>query len=221
MIWYDKLLIIAAAVIGIAVVCAAVFCVAVARPRRKGGHGTGDHGQVWDRDKTEIKIAGNRGEAQANRQIRQVLHGDDILLINVELTFEGMRTELDTVIVNTYGVFIIEVKNYKGMLHGGENDFEWTKVKITPGGQRFEKAVKNPLKQVKRQTYILAKYLEQHGVRAWVTGFALLLQGNSPVTSEHMLTSLSDLDRRIHTPGKTRVSADTAARIHTLLKRKR
>ena len=194
----------------IAAVFIAAVCIAALIARRKGDRG---------KDTDEIKTAGDRGEEEALWQIRRVLHNDDTLLTNVELSFEGMCTELDAVIVNTYGVFIIEVKNYSGVLKGGEDDFEWTKIKTTPGGQKFIINVKNPLKQVKRQTYILAKYLERAGISVWVTGFALLLQGNSPVQNKYVLTSLSDLDHRIHTPGRKRLSAHTAKQICTLLKR--
>ena len=210
MIWSIVFIILTGAVIVSAAVAAAVVCIVILLNRRKGDYG---------RDETEVKTAGDRGEAEATRQIRQVLHNDDTLLTNVELTFDGMRTELDSVIVNTYGVFIIEVKNYSGVLKGGEDDFEWTKIKTTRGGKKFEKTVKNPIKQVRRQTYILAKYLERGGTRAWVTGFVLLLQGNSPVQNKQILTSLSDLDHRIHTPGRKRLSAQTAKKICTLLRR--
>ena len=196
-------------ILGIAV--SVIICIAIAAAIRRKK-------RPYDKDEAEILQAGKRGEAAATDQIRKVLQPGDVLLTNVELKYEKMRTELDTVIINTCGVFIVEVKNYNGVLQGGEDDFEWTKIKTTPGGQQFEKTVKNPLKQVKRQTYILAKYLEQHGARAWVTGFALLLQGNSPVTSEHMLTSLSDLERKIHTPAKTKITPQTVSKIRSLLK---
>ena len=70
------------------------------------------------------KVAGKRGEAAAANIIRSVLRKGDLLLTNVEIDCDGKKTELDNVIVNKNGVFIIEVKNYSGSLVGCESDFE-------------------------------------------------------------------------------------------------
>lgn len=62
-------------------------------------------------------------------------------------------------------------------------------------GNTFEKNVKNPIKQVKRQTYILAKYLEYYGPRVWVEGYAFLVNGNSPVNSSYISCHLRKRSR--------------------------
>ncbi len=111
------------------------------------------------------KQAGRYGEKVATALIKEVLRDGDILLNNIPVSVDGSRTELDNVIINSYGIFIIEVKNYSGKLHGEEDDKEWLKIKITPGGNTYSKIVKNPIGQVKRQEYILSKYLKQHGIR--------------------------------------------------------
>lgn len=78
----------------------------------------------------------------------------------MSIAYDGRPAELDCVVVNKNGVFVIEVKNYVGVLFGKENEYEWKKYKKTAAGNVYEKTVKNPIKQVKRQVYILAKYLE-------------------------------------------------------------
>ena len=150
--------------------------------------------------------AGRRGEVAATNAIRSVLRDDDQLFTNVEISFDDRPAELDNVVVNHYGVFIIEVKNYKGRLRGGEDDYEWIKRKVDGYGNVFVKNVKNPIKQVKRQVYILAKYLEYYGCRVWVEGYVLLVRGNSPVQSDVILSSVEDIDRVIHTPGRNRLT---------------
>ena len=107
-------------------------------------------------DESEARRAGRRGEHFASRLISEVLNDRDILLTNVKLSYDGKRTELDNVIINNRGVFIIEVKNYSGMLVGEEDDFEWVKNKVTDAGNIDQKTVKNPIPQVKRQIYILS-----------------------------------------------------------------
>lgn len=55
------------------------------------------------------------------------------------------------VVVNKYGVFIFEVKNYKGQLYGNEDDYNWKKYKDDGYGNTFVKEVKNPIKIVNRK----------------------------------------------------------------------
>lgn len=150
-------------------------------------------------------------------QCQEGIHGHLSSVHSARSSYDGKNAELDNVIVNKYGVFIIEVKYYKGRLYGAEDDYEWQKYKDDGYGNTFEKNVKNPIKQVKRQTYILAKYLEYYGPRVWVEGYAFLVNGNSPVNSSFMLESLDDIDKAIHTFGKNRLSAQTVESIKRLL----
>lgn len=166
---------------------------------------------------SESKRAGRRGEAIATSAINSVLRDGDRLFTNVEIAFDGRPAELDNVIVNQFGVFIIEVKNYKGRLYGAGDDYEWKKYKDDGYGNTFEKNVKNPIKQVKRQIYILAKYLDYCGSHVWVEGYAFLIYGNSPIQSRYVLSSLQEIDRAIHTPGRNRISKQQADAISKLL----
>ncbi len=166
------------------------------------------------------KQAGRYGEKVATALIKEVLRDGDILLNNIPVSVDGSRTELDNVIINSYGIFIIEVKNYSGKLHGEEDDKEWLKIKITPGGNTYSKIVKNPIGQVKRQEYILSKYLKQHGIREWVKGYVFFIEMNSPVRSDYVLDTRRDIDRAIHTPSVDGAYIDdqTKARIEYALR---
>ena len=149
-------------------------------------------------DESEVRRAGRRGEHFASRLISEVLDDRDILLTNVKLSFDGKPTELDNVIINNRGVFIIEVKNYSGMLIGEEDDFEWVKNKVTDAGNIYQKTVKNPIPQVKRQIYILSGRLKQRKINVWVEGYVFFVERNSPVRSDYVLDTRRDIDRVIH-----------------------
>lgn len=166
---------------------------------------------------SEKERVGRKAELVATNIISKILRSDDFLFTNIEVCYEDKVAELDNVIINKYGVFIIEVKYYKGVLYGTEEDYEWEKYKDDGYGNTFAKKVKNPIKQVKRQTYILAKYLEYYGARVWVDGYAFLLNGNSPVSSPYMLESIKDIDNAIHTPGRQRLNEKTIESIKHLL----
>ena len=165
----------------------------------------------------EYKRAGILGEEAAERIIRSVLRDDDILLTNINIEYNGKPAELDNVIVNKYGVFIIEVKNYSGQLVGGENDYEWMHYKTTEAGNTFEKTDKNPIRQVRRQTDVLARYLRYYGVQIWVRGYAILLQNNSPIPSEYILSSPADIARAIHTRDRRMLDPGTIRKVTDLL----
>lgn len=55
------------------------------------------------------KLAGRQGEYVATNIIKSVLREDDYLFTNISVSYDGKPTELDNVVVNKYGVFIIEI----------------------------------------------------------------------------------------------------------------
>ena len=61
---------------------------------------------------------------------------------NVVLDVRGFISQIDHVIISNFGVFIIETKNYKGWILGGENSRYWTQVIY----KRKEKLY-NPIRQ--------------------------------------------------------------------------
>lgn len=70
----------------------------------------------------------------------------------------GKRTEIDFIMVTAYGIFVIESKNYSGIIYGNENRDKWT--------QFFNKKIKsyyinNPLKQNKYHIKFLSQKLNK------------------------------------------------------------
>ena len=163
-------------------------------------------------------VAGRRGEEKALEQIVHILKPEDVLLTNVQLDYDGKRTELDNVVINPNGVFIVEVKNYSGKLKGRLNDFEWTKVHVSSAGKSYVKRVKNPIRQVRRQIYILARFLESKGAGGYIQGCAWLLDAKSPVKSHAVVHSADEVDALLHTKGKQTLDLRTQRLIAHWLK---
>lgn len=163
------------------------------------------------------KRAGRIGEKFAKRIISEILYDDEVLLTNVHIIAEGKEAEIDDVIINDKGVFIIEVKNYSGQLIGEEDDFEWVKNKITEAGNLYQSTVKNPIKQVKRQEYLLSRFLRDHGVKVWIKGYAFLVERNSPVKSSYILDTQKDIDAVLHSESENHLDEETIGRIVELL----
>ena len=158
--------------------------------------------------------AGLKGERMATSAIKGILQQGDRLITNAEIVFEDMRTEMDNVIVNRNGVFIVEVKYFIGTLSGNEEDFRWAKYKTTAAGNVYEKEVKNPIRQVKRQIYILANFLKERGVSVYIRGYAWLINGNSPVEHKCIVGSIEEIDEAIHTPGRRMLNDATVNSIY-------
>ncbi len=165
----------------------------------------------------EEKLAGNRGEAKATRIIQSVLRSNDWLFTHFTLESNGRRSEMDEIVVNQFGVFIFEVKDWNGTITGREEDSNWLQYKTTYEDQTYENVRKNPIKQVRGQVYALKEYLKENGVYVWVSGYVLMLQGNSPVRSERVLNSTSEIDYVIHTPGRKMLDENTIYDIRQLL----
>ena len=147
------------------------------------------------------KVAGNEGEKEATRKIQKIMNSDDWLFTHLEIPFNGEYNEMDDVIVNEYGVFIVEVKDWNGEIKGRENDDVWIQTKETYPGQEYENAMSNPIGQVKWQVHVLRSFLRENGVNAWVSGKVWMLQDNCSVRSNMVLGKKREVDDFIHTVG--------------------
>lgn len=159
---------------------------------------------------------GARGEEAIERLISSTLTSNDRYFTNIEVLAEGKRAEIDNIIVNTYGVFIIEAKSYKGRLVGTEGDYEWQKYHTTEAGKVYQKKVKNPIPQVKRQVYILHKFLEAKGLHPWVRGYVVFLYNNSPIKHQYILAGERSIRTALHSFEKRTLSPQEVERISAL-----
>ena len=169
-----------------------------------------------DFDRIEIKQAGNKGERIAKSIIKDILFENDYYLYNVKIQYKNRKTELDNLIINEYGIFIIEVKNLNGKLVGGENDYEWTKYKQSYD-DTFVKKVKNPIKQVKREASILGNLLKEKGIYTWVNGYVYFVNNNSTIRDKHILNNVDEINKRIHTTKKKKLSNQTINEIKAII----
>jgi len=178
----------------------------------------GSRGLFRSHEVYEIEAAGKRGEKYAFAYVKKVLKDGDVMLNNVALSYEKKKTELDALVINKNGVYIIEVKNFKGRIYGKENDEKWKKVKVTGAGNVYNKYIDNPLGQLNREVYILAKYLKKRGINVWINGYVFFVNKNSPIHTPVVLENLKDVDAAIHTKGERKLSDSEISRIIKILK---
>ena len=120
--------------------------------------------------KSSMMFHGSWGEHKALSNIEEDLPDGYHVFTNVRI---HERMESDMVVVGPSGVYVLEVKNYKGTLRGNEKDRYWTLHKTGRQGGSYSKKISNPLGQLKRNIFALSQYLKMEGCPAWVDGFVL------------------------------------------------
>ena len=164
------------------------------------------------------RIAGKEGELQAKKILNHYLNENDLLLKNVNISIHGRNTELDYVVINNNGIFIFEVKNFSGKLVGNEDDQYWNKYKISSGNKEYIKEIRNPIKQLKREIYLLKEYLKYYGVDLWIEGYVLFVNMNSPVESEYTINDQSEIDDILHLRRNQVLTKNQIEKIISILK---
>lgn len=164
------------------------------------------------------RIAGKEGELQAKKILNHYLNENDLLLNNVNISIHGRNTELDYVVINNNGIFIFEVKNFSGKLVGNEDDQYWNKYKISRGNKEYIKEIRNPIKQLKRELYLLKEYLKYYGVDLWIEGYVLFVNMNSPVESEYTVNDKSEIDDILHLRRNQVLTKNQIEKIISILK---
>lgn len=169
-------------------------------------------------DDMEKRIAGEEGESIARNILNKYTNESDVIVNNVNISVHGRNTELDFVVINKNGVFIFEVKNFSGELEGEEDDDYWMKYKISSGNQEYSKELRNPIKQLKREIYLLKEYLNYYNINLWIEGYVLFVNMNSPIESDYTINDEAEIDNILHHKREQNLSKRKIEEIVKLMK---
>lgn len=94
--------------------------------------------------------SGARGEYLIYKELSPWLDAGAKMLFNLYLPKpDGTTTEIDDLLINRAGIFVIESKFYSGWIFGNEGDAQWTQT-LPAGRQKSEKnRFPNPVRQNK------------------------------------------------------------------------
>jgi hypothetical protein len=101
---------------------------------------------------------------------------------------------------------------------GNEDDQYWNKYKISSGNKEYIKEIRNPIKQLKREIYLLKEYLKYYGVDLWIEGYVLFVNMNSPVESEYTINDQSEIDDILHLRRNQVLTKNQIEKIISILK---
>ena len=101
-------------------------------------------------------LKGKMGEFAVSAHVKLYLDKDHYILLN-DCTLpdeQNQTTQIDHILLSPFGVFVIETKNYKGWIFGGERQKMWTQ-KIYKKSFKFQ----NPLHQNYKHQKVLEAIL--------------------------------------------------------------
>ena len=101
-------------------------------------------------------LKGKMGEFAVSAHVKLYLDKENYTLLN-DCTLpdeQNQSTQIDHILLSPYGVFVIETKNYKGWIFGGERQKMWTQ-KIYKKSYKFQ----NPLHQNYKHQKVLEDIL--------------------------------------------------------------
>ena len=126
------------------------------------------------------------------------LPDDYMVFNNVALNYNGQLTEIDCIVLSCFGIWVVEVKSYKGVIHGLAANDMWSRIKTSKSGKEYDSEIKNPLKQVERQVQILSNVLYRKGIRITAKGYVVFpVAENVNVDSDKVFLNSSQLKREI------------------------
>lgn len=101
-------------------------------------------------------VRGKRGENRVRRIIGKTQEGLRYVFNDYKIVDEGMSCQIDHILINQNGVFVIETKNYSGNIYGTDDQREWTQV-LAYG--KIKNKIYNPVKQNNTHLYRIRKIL--------------------------------------------------------------
>lgn len=103
------------------------------------------------------RAKGKQGERQVAKYLNKLPSKKYTVLNNVLLQNYKHSTQIDHIVFSQYGIFVIETKNYSGLIKGSENSETWTKEVY---GNKFP--FRNPLLQNNAHIQALKHILSIH-----------------------------------------------------------
>lgn len=134
---------------------------------------------LWDRQNRRLR--GADGEEWA-LGLPHALPGsltylpDPYIAFNQVVVPYGKRhREIDLIVVGPNGIFVIEVKHYRGEISGAETDRTWRQYQRTYGRANIDvRELRNPVIQVQHGVRALRRYLAARDVKTWIQGTVVM-----------------------------------------------
>lgn len=174
----------------------------------------------------KANIKGKLGESKVSWISYQADLGDNsVTMRNLYLPWsDGGTAQIDQLIITESGIYVIEVKNYKGWIFGNEKNQYWTQVLYTGyRGHSIKNKLYNPLKQNASHIYCLKKHLSGFSIPYYsIVVFSNDAEfKNVTIISDNAYVihnaSLKSIIEGLHSKYKGTISTEDISLIHDIL----
>lgn len=148
---------------------------------------------------------GNEGEFSVAQQLIFLDESKYKVLNDILLQIDNDKTaQIDHIVVSTYGIFVIETKNWNGFITGGRDSYFWFKRNL---GNNIE-IMKNPIKQNEWHIEALKQIFSKYNIninKELFYSLIVFVQGQKPKIDDRNNCSvipLNDLVKKIHSYNK-------------------
>ncbi len=139
-------------------------------------------------------VRGMVGEWRVRLKVGTNIPGRQYVINNYQVSVEGGSVQIDHIVINPNGVFVIETKNYSGRIFGAENQTKWTQV-LAYG--KVKNSLYNPIMQNGMHIKHLSKILNRNGI---FRNMVVFVQNNTYEIVSDKLVTLSNLQAVMNTP---------------------
>lgn len=165
------------------------------------------HGNVMN--EAGILASGVSGENRVFDTLRQ-LPDEYVVATNVPISYGENHSEVDALVMSPYGMYVVEVKNHKGLIEGNCSDRVWKQYK----NNGFDKTLKNPVLQMRNQKRILFGMNEMRKLSVPINGLVVFPSATDVnVGAEEVLYGLDGLNSFVMGKNKVRVKPIELCRV--------
>ncbi len=160
------------------------------------------------------RLKGLIGELSVRFAIGKTKKGRQYVINNYMFLCGGKSVQIDHIVVNKNGVFVIETKNYSGKIYGTDRQRQWLQV-----SGKGKTQIYSPVLQNASHIYRLEQTLP---INVYLTSLVVFVQNNTEnITSDNVIP-IKILKQRLRLPGKIKpYTAEQMEQIFSALKRTR
>lgn len=133
---------------------------------------------------------GKVGEWEVRDVIGGTIIGKQYVLNNYTIEENGKSSQVDHIVINPRGIFVIETKNYSGDIYGDDNRREWTQV-LQYG--KVKNKLYNPVKQNATHVYKIKQIVGKvpvYSLVVFVQNNTQNIQSSTVIPLRHLRTYL-------------------------------
>lgn len=132
-------------------------------------------------------FSGKQGERAVSRRLGETLEGEKYVFNDYRFKVGEQTVQIDHIVVNQNGIFVIETKNYSGTIYGDDEQREWTQIL---GYGNVVNKFYSPVKQNASHIYHLKSFIPKNiGIKSVI----VFVQGNIEHIKSRSVIALNEI----------------------------